>query len=539
MATDRAAAQAPRSLDMIIVGAGFAGLYMLHKARRMGLDARVLEAGSGAGGTWYWNRYPGARCDIESMQYSYQFDEALEQEWHWSEKYAAQPELLEYVEHVIQRFGLAEAIQYDTRVEAAHFDETANRWRVRASTGEEFSARYCVMATGCLSSANVPHFENKELFQGPIYHTGQWPHEGVDFTGLRVGVIGTGSSAIQAIPIIAEQAAELTVFQRTPAFTVPARNRPLTDEEEAAIKADYPSLRARAKQQILAFDIQFNERRGSEVGAEEIRAECERRWEMGALNWYGAFADLLTDPHTNEIVSDWVRGRIAEIVKDPATAQLLTPKTIFGCKRICADTGYYETFNRANVTLVDVSEKPIEEFTARGLVVDGREYAFDAIVSATGFDAMTGSLNRIDIRGRAGQPLREKWAAGPRTYLGLQAAGFPNLFMISGPGSPSVLTCMMTSIEQHVEFIADVVEHLGSNGLVSIEPTVVAEDQWVEHVNEVAGGTLLNGCNSWYLGANVPGKPRVFMPYVGFPAYAEKCRQIVAAGYEGFALRAA
>lgn len=523
-------------LDLIIVGAGFAGLYMLHRARKSGLSARVLEAGEGAGGTWYWNRYPGARCDIESMQYSYQFDQQLEQEWNWQEKYASQPEILSYVEHVIQRFNLADDIQYDARVASAAFDEKAARWTVATVAGDAFDAQFCVMATGCLSSANLPEFKGKDKFKGPIYHTGKWPHEGVDFTGKRVAIIGTGSSAVQSIPLIAAQAKHLTVFQRTPAFTVPAQNRPLDQQEIADVKANYAALRERAKSQILAFDIDFNPRTASEMTDAEVHAELERRWEMGALNWYGAFADMLIDARTNEIVSDFLRAKISGVVKDPVKAALLTPNTIFGCKRICADTDYFETFNRENVSLVDISKSPVEEFTERGLKVKGLEHTVDAIISATGFDAMTGSLNRIDIRGRQGARLKDKWSAGPRTYLGLQSAGFPNLFMISGPGSPSVLTCMITSIEQHVEFITDAIAHLRANGLALIEATENAENDWVEHVNAVAGGTLLNGCNSWYLGANVPGKPRVFMPYVGFPAYAEKCREVVSHNYSGFAL---
>ncbi len=530
---------ATRHIDALIVGGGFAGIYMLHKARELGLSARVLEAGDGPGGTWYWNRYPGARCDIESMQYSYQFDKDLQQDYDWKEKYAAQPQILEYVNHVVERFDLKRDMQFGTRVTSAIFDEVNGRWTVETDQGETWSAEFCIMATGCLSSANMPEFKNRDSFQGPIYHTGQWPHEGVDFTGKRVGIIGTGSSAIQTIPIVAQQAEHLTVFQRTPAFTVPAQNRDLTAEEKAEIKAHYDELRARGKSQVLAWDTEPNERPATEMTPDEIRAECERRWEMGALYWYGSFADMLINQDTNDIVSEFVRGKIREIVKDPATADLLSPDTVFGCKRVCADTGYYETFNRDNVSLVDVSENPIEEFTPKGIKVAGQEYEFDAIISATGFDAMTGSLNKIDIRGRAGRKLKDKWAAGPVTYLGLQSNGFPNLFMISGPGSPSVLTCMITSIEQHVDFIADAVTHLREHGLKVIEPTVEAEEAWVAHVNEVAGGTLLNACNSWYLGANVPGKPRVFMPYLGFPEYAAKCEEVVEKGYEGFEVRAA
>jgi cation diffusion facilitator CzcD-associated flavoprotein CzcO len=532
-------ANAMQQIDAIIIGAGFAGIRMLHKARQLGLKARVIEAGSGPGGTWFWNRYPGARCDIESMQYSYQFDDALEQDWDWQEKYAAQPEILAYANHVVDRFDLRCDMQFETRVTAAIFDEANGRWMVSTDSDETWSAEFCVMATGCLSSANMPAFKNMDSFTGPVYHTGKWPHAGVDFSGQRVAVIGTGSSAVQAIPLLAEQAAHLTVFQRTPAFTVPAHNRALGEAEKAEIKAHYGDLRVRAKSQVLAFDIEFNENPASALSESEILSECEHRWEMGALNWYGAFADMLIDQTTNDIVSDFIRAKIRKVIKDPTVAELLTPNTVFGCKRICADSGYFETYNRDNVALVDISTSPIEEFTAAGLKVAGQEYAFDAIISATGFDAMTGSLNKIDIRGRSGEKLRDKWAAGPITYLGLQSAGFPNLFTISGPGSPSVLTCMITSIEQHVDFIGAAIEHLRDNKLRFIEATVDAENDWVAHVNDVAGATLLNACNSWYLGANVPGKPRVFMPYIGFPAYAEKCEDVVNKGYEGFALGAA
>ena len=527
-----------KQLDMVIVGAGFAGVYMLHTARKLGLKARIFEAGAGAGGTWYWNRYPGARCDVESMQYSYQFDADLEQEWEWTERYAAQPEILRYIEHIVERFDLASDMQFNTRVQSATFDEGNGRWLVETSDGEQYVSEFCVMAVGCLSSTNMPDFKGKDSFHGPIYHTGEWPHAGVDFSGLKVGIIGTGSSAVQSIPLIAEQAEQLTVFQRTPAFTVPAHNRELSAEEQAEHKANYATHRARAKKQPLAWDTHHNETPATELKPDEIRAECERRWEMGGLFWYGSFADMLFNQETNDTVSDFIREKIRGMVKDPAVADLLTPRTVFGCKRICADTNYYVTYNRDNVHLVDISQTPIDEFTPQGIRVGDKEYAFDAIVAATGFDAMTGSLNKIDIRGRDGLALKDKWAAGPRTYLGLQSAGFPNLFIISGPGSPSVLTSMITSIEQHVEFIRDAIVHMRGNNLGLIEATLEAEDQWVEHVNEVAGSTLLNSCNSWYLGANVPGKPRVFMPYLGFPAYAAKCEEVVKDGYAGFSLSA-
>lgn len=526
----------PTELDAIVVGAGFAGLYMLHKLRQQGLSARILEAGSGVGGTWYWNRYPGARCDIPSLQYSYQFDRELEQEWEWKERYAAQPEIMEYANHVVDRFGLGPHIQFDTRVAAAHFDDDGGRWHVESEAGEHFVAEHCVMATGCLSAANDPKFAGRESFSGDWYHTGRWPHEGVDFSGKVVGIIGTGSSAIQSIPIIAEQAEHLFVFQRTPNYSIPAHNGPLDPELAKDIKSRYPEYREFTRNQLIAWDIKMNEKEVGQLSPEEIRAECERRWQLGGLYFYGTFADMLINQEANDAAAGFVREKIRERVNDPKVAELLSPTSVFGCKRICADTGYFETFNRDNVTLIDISGSPIDEITEGGLRVGGESYALDAIVSATGFDAMTGSLDRIDIRGSGGKTLKEKWAAGPRTFLGLATAGFPNFFIISGPGSPSVLTNMITSIEQHVEFIADAVAYLRERKLHRIDATLEAEDAWVDHVNEVAGSTLLLGCNSWYLGANVPGKPRVFMPYLGFPPYVEKCEQVVSNDYEGFEL---
>ena len=521
-------------LDAVVVGAGFAGLYMLHRFKQLGLRARILEAGGGVGGTWYWNRYPGARCDIPSLQYSYQFSPELEQEWEWKERYAPQPEIMAYAKHVVERFELGPDIQFNTRVAAAHFSEDNSRWSVTTEAGDVISARFCVMATGCLSSANDPEFPGRENFTGDWYHTGRWPHGGVDFSGQRVAVIGTGSSAIQSIPIIAEQADQLTVFQRTPNFSVPAHNRLQDLQEEAEVKKNYRAFRANGRAQPIGWDTAGNERTAEEHTPEEIRTECERRWEMGGLYFYGTFADLLVGKEANDIVAEFVRGKIRERVKDPQLADALSPDTIFGCKRVCADTGYFETYNRSNVTLVDIAQSGIEEITTHGVRADGKEYAVDAIVTATGFDAMTGSLDRIDIQGKGGLKLKDKWHAGPRTYLGLTTAGFPNFFIISGPGSPSVLTNMITSIEQHVEFVADCVAWLRDQELASIDASIEAEDDWVDHVNEVAGETLLLGCNSWYLGANVPGKPRVFMPYLGFPEYVEKCDTVVKNAYEGF-----
>ena len=524
----------PQSLDAVVVGAGFAGLYMLHRFKKLGLNARILEAGGGVGGTWYWNRYPGARCDIPSLQYSYQFSPELEQEWEWKERYAAQPEIMEYAEHVVERFGLAPDIQFNTRVASAHFNDKASRWQITTEAGEKFSAQYCVMATGCLSSANDPEFPGRDEFTGNWYHTGRWPHEGVDLSGQRVAVIGTGSSAIQSIPLLAEQAKHLTVFQRTPNYSVPAHNRLQDKEEEARIKASYAEFRAMGKAQGVGWDTANNDKTAEEHSPAEIKAECERRWKMGGLYFYGTFADLLVNKEANDIVAAFVQEKTRERIKDPALADLLAPETILGCKRICADTGYFETYNRDDVSLVDISKTGIKEITPNGVKVGDVEYRVDAIVTATGFDAMTGSLDRIDIRGSKGKKLKDKWAAGPRTYLGLTTAGFPNFFIISGPGSPSVLTNMITSIEQHVEFVADCVEWLQKEELQTIDASLAAEDDWVDHVNEVAGETLLLGCNSWYLGANVPGKPRVFMPYLGFPEYVEKCESVAKDSYAGF-----
>ncbi len=522
--------------DAVVVGAGFAGLYMLHRLRGMGLTARVFEAGSGVGGTWQWNRYPGARCDVESLEYSYQFSDELQQEWVWTERYASQPEILRYVNHVADRFDLRRDIGFDTRVTSATFDEAEGRWVVETDDGLRVTATYCVMATGCLSSANTPGYDGLDRFKADTYHTGNWPHEAVDLEGKRIGIIGTGSSAVQAIPIIARQAAHLHVFQRTPNYVVPARNAPLEDHVQQAFKDNYAALREKAKQTRNGLLTPPNPASALEVSEEERQREFRARWEKGGLSFLGVFSDIMLDRHANDPTAAFVRAKIREIVNDPAVAARLSPRSIFGCKRLCIDTGYFETFNRPNVTLVDISQTPIERITEDGLRVDGDAYRLDAIVFATGFDAMTGALNKIDIRGIAGRTLKDKWRDGPRTYLGLATAGFPNLFTITGPGSPSVLTNMLPSIEQHVEWITDCLSFMRARDLVRIEPLPEAEEAWVSHVNLVADRTLFPSCNSWYLGANIPGKARVFMPYIGFPAYVQKCEEVVRNGYEGFKL---
>ena len=535
-ATGATGTKTGREVDAVIVGAGFAGLYMLYRLRNLGLSVQVIETGSGPGGTWYWNRYPGARCDVWSMEYSYQFAEDLQQEWEWTEKYATQPEILKYVNHVADRFDLRRDIQFNTRVNAAKFDDATGKWVIETSTGEELSATFCIMATGCLSAANRPNFKGVDSFTGETYHTGQWPHEGVDFSGKRVGVIGTGSSAIQSIPLIAEQAEHLTVFQRTANYSIPAHNKPLDPELVKSIKSDYPGLRREAKQTrpgIAAFRL--NMASVLEATPEERQREFEARWAEGGIPFMGSFSDLLLNPEANHLAAEFVRSKIRDIVHDPEVADLLSPTNIIGCKRLCVDTGYFDTFNRPNVSLVDVSTSPIECITPQGIQVNGHVHEVDAIVFAIGFDAMTGALLNIDIQGSAGTPLKSKWDGGPRAYLGLTIAGFPNLFTITGPGSPSVLTNMLPSIEQHVDWIADCVAHMGEHGYQRIEANLEAENAWVGHVNEVAGESLRSTCSSWYVGANVPGKPRVFMPYIGgFPAYVKQCEDIVANGYEGF-----
>ncbi len=524
--------------DVIVVGAGFAGVYALHKLRGLGQTVRVFEAGSGIGGTWFWNRYPGARCDIESMEYSYQFSAELQQEWEWTERYATQPEILNYINHVTDRFDLRGDIQLNTRVDSAHFDESTNRWAVNTSDGGEFDAKYVIMATGCLSSTNLPNFDGLDSFAGEWYHTGQWPHEPIDFSGKRVAVIGTGSSGIQCIPLIAEHVEQMTVFQRSPNFSIPAHNQPLDPDCVRERKASYPAFRAANKETAFHANFDYNEANAVDVSAEERVREYESRWASGGLPFLASFADLIFDADANATAADFIRGKIHELVDDPATAALLTPTSVVGCKRLCVDTNYYATFNRSNVTLVDVSDDPIKTITRVGLNTATREYAFDTLVFATGFDAMTGALAKVDIRGLAARTLQNAWKEGPKTYLGLAVAGFPNLFIVTGPGSPSVLTNMLPSIEHHVDWIADCIAYVDRKGVARIDATPEAQDAWVAHVNEVGDSSLYPTCNSWYLGANIPGKPRVFMPYLGFPPYAEKCREVADSGYDGFTLTA-
>ncbi len=530
-----------RQLDVLIVGGGLAGLYAIHRLRGLGLKVRAYEAGSGVGGTWFWNRYPGARCDVESLEYSYSFDDALQQEWKWPERYGTQPEILKYINHVADRFDLLRDVQLNTRIKTALFDAKANQWTVKTEHGEEIRARYCVMAAGNLSTPRVPDFKGLQNFKGKWYHSGLWPHEGVDFTGLLVGVIGTGSSGVQMIPIIAQQASHLTVFQRTANFSLPARNGPMEAERESTHKAEYPARRAAAAETPFAIGGYPKPTKSAlEAAQAERDAAYESKWqEGGSISYLYAYTDLLANKASNDTASEFVRNKIRGIVKDRRTAELLAPKDHpIGTKRLCLDTNYYETYNRPNVSLVDVRADAIREITETGLrLASGAEHDLDALVFATGFDAMTGALREIDVRTSDGAVLRDHWEGGPLTYLGLMVSGFPNMFVITGPGSPGVKTQMIASIEQHVDWIADAIEHLGKHQLDRIEPTPKAEIEWVHHVNQIADSTLYPLANSWYMGANIPGKPRVFMPYVGgFDRYKKRCDEVAAKGYEGFTL---
>lgn len=528
--------------DVIVVGAGFAGLYALYHLRDvLGFSVRVFETGDGVGGTWYWNRYPGARCDSESFIYSYSFSRALEREWRWSSKYPDQEEILRYLNHVADRFDLRRDIQLETRIRSAHFDEPARIWRVETEAGQRVTAPFLLTAVGCLSAANVPKLPGLERFRGRWVHTGQWPKEGVDFAGKRVGLIGTGSTGIQATPRIAAVAEHLTVFQRTPNYTIPARNAPYTEAQWTEIQATYPEIRKRARDGAAGFPFTLAGERALDFSPEERDRVYEALWQEGGFKFlYTSFGDILRDKAANETASTFIRRKIAAIVKDPETARRLTPTDHpYGSKRPPIDSDYFETFNRPNVRLVDLRETPLVEITETGPRTTATVHPVDILVFATGFDAMTGSLLRMDIRGKGGRRLADAWAFGPRTYLGLQTAGFPNLFTITGPGSPSVLVNMPVTIEQHVDWIGACLDHMRKQGLTRIEAREDAQDAWVEHVLEVAKKTLFYEAKSWYLGCNIPGKPEVFMPYAGGqPAYRERCDAIAAAGYEGFELSA-
>ena len=526
------------TVDAVVVGAGFSGMYQLHKLRDMGLSVKVFEAGEDVGGTWYWNRYPGARVDIESMAYSFSFSKELEQDWVWSEKYSPQPELLRYAQHVAERFDLKRDITFNTRVESAHFDEDNDQWLVTTQCGKRVRARYLVMATGVLSAAKTPDIAGRDSYKGETYQTGLWPKEGVDFTGKRVAIIGTGSSAVQSIPLIAEEADELVVYQRTAAYSTPAFNRPLTNSEIDTMKGNYDQYRQ--EQRLSPAGIINPERqleRVMDVPKEERQRRFEEAWDEGLLTGLmSTFSDIQLDEDANHEVAEFIRDRIRNTVQDRQTADDLTPKAYpYATKRPCIDTNYYETYNRENVSLVNLRRTPIETITETGIETSDGAREFDAIVYATGFDAMTGPLLRVDIRGRGGKRLVDAWIDGPRSYLGIAIHGFPNLFTITGPSSPSVLSNMLVSIEQHVDWVSDCIGWMNENGKTAIEPSDAAERDWAEHTAHLAGMTLFPQADSWYMGANVPGKPRMFLAYVGgVGAYRLICDQIAATGYHGF-----
>jgi cyclohexanone monooxygenase len=525
------------NFDAIVVGAGFAGMYMLHRLRGMGLSVRVYERGDGVGGTWYWNRYPGARCDLESMEYSYSFDKDLEQEWNWAEKYGTQPELLKYANHVADRFDLRRDIVFETRVDSAHQDQSSGLWRITTDQGAVVTATHLILATGNLSTPQLPKIDGVEGFQGRTFHTGQWPHDGVDFTGRRVGVIGTGSSAVQAIPKIAEQADHLTVFQRTANFSIPARHGPLAVEDREAQKARYGEIREAAYQTPFGIAKYGSPTQSAfDVSDVERQKTYEQAWALGGQALLFTYTDLLLDNKAYDTAAEFVRERIRETVKDPEVAELLCPKDHpIGTKRLCLDSFYYETYNRENVSLINVKQTPISRIEAHAVVVDSEIYEIDDLVLATGFDAMTGAARDIDIRNENGNSLAESWVAGPQTYLGLMVSEFPNMYLITGPQSPGVKSQMILSIEHHVDLIAELIDKMRTDGSRKVVPAAPAQDAWVSENNKVAHMTLYPAAASWYMGANIPGKPRVFMPYVaGVKQYRQTCAEIIEDNWRGF-----
>lgn len=523
-------------VDVVVVGAGFSGLYLLYRLRKAGFSTRVFERGGDVGGTWYWNRYPGARCDVESLQYSYSFDEQLQQDWHWPEKFSAQPDILAYANHVADRFNLKKDIEFNIEVKASRFDEKLKTWKITTNTGEEINAQYFIMATGCISTTQIPNIKGLSDYVGNTFHTGDWPHEEVDFSGQSIAVIGTGSSGIQSIPVLAKQAKKLTVFQRTPNYSIPSQNEPMTKKYERSWKDVYSERRKEMRYSAHGSLKDLNDVPALSVDEDQRQELYTKRWAIGGTGFLGSFNDLLTNADANYTAAEYVRQQIKRVVKDKETAEILCPRSYpIGTKRICIDTGYFETYNRENVKLVDISKKPIQRLVTDGIIVDDQLYAFDSIIFATGFDAMTGSIFNVDIKGRGGLALKEKWNAGPKTYLGLMSASFPNLFMITGPGSPSVKSNMIMSIEQHVDLVIETLLSMRRKGLSVVEPELEAENKWVDHVQEVANKTLFPQANSWYMGANIPGKPRLFMPYIGgVGAYREICEEIVANNYRGF-----
>jgi cation diffusion facilitator CzcD-associated flavoprotein CzcO len=525
-------------VDVIVVGAGFSGLYMLYRLRKAGFSTRVFEAGDGVGGTWYWNRYPGARCDIESIYYNYTFSEELYKEWSWNARYAEQEEILRYLNFVADKFDLRSHIQFKTRVQSAHYDEESNKWSIHLDDGTRATAKYFITGVGCLSAVNMPTFNGLDHFEGECYHTGHWPRDKkVAFKGKRIGIIGTGSSAIQAIPVIAEEAGSLLVFQRTPQYSEPARNHPHTPAYIKQTKEHFHEIKKDMRESAYGMPYKSVDCSALDVTKKEREQLYEKAWERGDF-FAGTFNDLLISEAANETVATFIRSKIRETIHDSEIAKKLTPSHYYGTKRPIKDTNYFETFNRENVTLVDVKQAPIVEMTSTGLRTTETEYDLDMIIFATGYDAMIGPLMKIDIQGKDGMKLKEKWGIQVKTYLGLANAGFPNMFMITGPESPSVLSNMPVSIEQHVEWIIDCMEYLRTNDIDTIEAKGEAEEAWSQHCREVAEMTLYTKTESWYTGANIDGKRRGFPIYLGgLVLYGQKCDEIASKGYEGFSLK--
>lgn len=537
-------------VDVLVVGAGFAGMYILKMLKDAGYNVLVVEEADGVGGTWYWNRYPGARCDVPSLEYSYGFSDELQQEWEWSSKYSTQPEILEYANHVADRFDLKRYIRFGQRVMSATYLEETKSWYVVTSSGNQFESKYCIMATGSISAINKPKFAGLDSFKGDWYLTGRWPHENVDLSGKSVGIVGTGSSGVQTIPMLAQKAKHLTVFQRTANYSIPARNRPLDPEEVREIKNNYGTVRDRQRDTRAGIMVRIENdfdnyitvnpgmKSALEVSEEERTKEYQERWEKGFHGFLAGYTDIGLNEDANETAAEFVRSKIKETVKDPVTAEILSPKNAIGCKRLCADTNYFETYNRDNVSLIDLNETPIETLVPEGIKTSDKVFELDVVVFATGFDALTGALTSIDISGRQGRKLADKWSDGPRSFLGLAVEGFPNLFTITGPGSPAVLGNVLMAIEQHVEWVFQCIDDMESSGKTEIEADMVSEDEWMDHVEDLASETLRYSCNSWYVGANVPGKKRVFMPYTGgYDVYRKRCKDIADHGYTGFTLR--
>ena len=540
LVTDSARTDRPTpDADVVVVGAGIAGLYLAYRLSRAGHRLRVFEAGDDLGGTWYWNRYPGARVDVPSIDYMYSFDPNWQRDWQWSEKYATQPEILRYLNHIADKHDLRRHITFSTRVRQAGWDDGASLWRVRTDGGDDVSARFVVMATGCLSMPKQAEVDGLESFTGEVYFTSRWPHDPVDFTGKRVAVIGTGSSGVQSIPVIAEEAREVVVFQRTPTFSIPARNGQVSPERLALFAANEADYRSAARMSPGGIPMERSITPTFSVSEAERQQRYERAWGIGELfEAINVYADVLSNPAANHEFAEFFRNKIRAIVDDPQTASDLCPTDYpVATKRPCLDTNYYATYNLPHVRLVNVRKHPIRQITETGIDTAHEAFTFDAIVFATGFDAVTGAITAVDITGRDDAALKDKWADGPQTYLGLTTAGFPNLFLITGPGSPSVLSNMAVSIEQHVDWVLDCLGHLRAHGFAAIEPTATAEAGWTQHVNDCADITLFPAANSWYMGANVPGKPRVFLPYpAGVDFYRATCDEVVARDYLGFKL---